>query len=155
MMRRLFLAALAVQLAAIAACQSGPAGPGRPLAVSIMTPVSAVLVSRPGVAPPVWGVATAPVTITNPGTQSVRVDTVETRAINRTRASIISTNVRPNEDVTYVDTWVPERGALTLEAGVVVIPLPPPGDELRFEVIVTFDDGRTARAEAPLVLPAA
>lgn len=144
-----------VQLAAIAACDSGPAAPGRPLTVSIATPVSAVLVTRPGVEPPVWGVASAPVTIANPGTQPAEVATVETRAFNRTRAAVISTNVRPNEDFTYADTWVPSGGSLTLEAGVVVIPLPPPGDELRFEVIVTLRDGRTVRADAPLILAAA
>ena len=155
MKRRLVLAALAVQLAAVAACESGPTAPGRPLTVSITTPVSAVLVRRPGIETPVWGAATAPVTITNPGTESLRVETVETRAFNHTRASVINTNVRPNMDFTYADRWVPARGTLTLEAGVVVIPLPPPGDDIRFEVVVTFSDGRTSRAEAPLVLPAA
>lgn len=143
------------QLVAIAACNNGPAAPGRPLTILIATPVSAVLVSRPGLDPAVWGVATAQVTIANAGAQPAEVATVEARALNRTRAAVISTNVRPNEDLTYPNTLVPSGGTLTLEAGVVVIPLPPPGDELRLEVIVTFRDGRTARADAPMALAAA
>lgn len=147
-------AAAAAQFLAAAACGGSPTASGRPPAVSMVAQVSASTVTCDTCTegPFIWAVAAAPVTITNPGSRAIALSTVETRAFNHTRASVIATNVRPNLDFTYPDTTVPAGGSLTLEAAVVYHPLPPPADDIRLVVIVTFSDGRTARAEAQLFL---
>lgn len=59
--------------------------------------------------------------------------------------------MRPNVNYSYRETRVPAGGALTLQAGLVYEPLPPPRDEVYLVVIVTFRDGTSVRAETRLV----
>lgn len=103
------------------------------------------------VGPTVWANVSAPVTITNPGAAAITVATVEARAFNQTRNSLIASNVRPNADFAYPTLDVPAGGSLTLDAGLIYHPLPPPTDDVRLAVVVTFSDGTTARADARLL----
>ena len=49
------------------------------------------------------------------------------------------------------ETHLAPGSTLTLEAGLVYFPLPPPGDDIRFVVIVTFQDGTSMRAKTRLL----
>lgn len=99
---------------------------------------------------PVTAVVQVPVTITNVGNRDLRVESVEARVVNQTRQTVIASNTRPNVDFPYPHTDVPANGSLTLEAGVVYHPLPPPRDEIRLVVLVTFHDGTSAHGQARL-----
>ena len=151
-MKRGLALVVAAQLFAVAACDS-PARPQSQPAVALAPSVTGAIVScyctTDG--PTVWATVAAPVIVTNPGTSSVRVASVEARAFNQTRKTLISSTVRPNTDFAYPEEEVPAGGSLTLEAGLVYHPLPSPQDDVRFVVVVTFRDGSTARAEARLL----
>jgi hypothetical protein len=84
-----------------------------------------------------------------PGGTLQRLETVVT---NRSRASEVARNARPNASFTFPDRTIPPRGQLTVQAGVGFAP-PPPRDEIVVGVEVTLTDGRTASASSPLVIP--
>lgn len=136
----------------LAACRSGPASPNAGLTLVLPDGVTGRIVTCTVCAtePSAWGVVEQDVTIVNQSTRDRDVATVEARAFNRTRGALISANTRPNVDYSYPDASVPAGGALTLQAGLVYQPLPPPRDDVRLIVIVTFRDGTSARAETRL-----
>ena len=136
----------------VAACGSGPAAPNAGVALVLPDGVTGRIVTCTTCTtePSAWGVVEQDVTIVNRSTRDRDVATVEARAFNSTRGALISANTRPNVNHSYPDTRVPAGGALTLQAGLVYEPLPPPGDEVHLVVIVTFRDGTSVRAETRL-----
>lgn len=104
-------------------------------------------------APTTWGTATASIVITNHSDRDRVTATVETTVVNRSRATVLGRNTRPNPDAPYPETRVPANGSLTLDAAVVYEPLPPPRDEIWFVVLVTFDNGASVRSETRLFTP--
>jgi hypothetical protein len=83
------------------------------------------------------------------------IERLETIVTNRSRASEIGRNVRPNADYTFDDSHVPAGGQVAVQAGI-VISLPPPRDEIVVTVLVRLADGREASGTTPLdVLPSA
>lgn len=145
-------AALLVPLL-VSSCDDNPNAPDVGITVVMPASVTAPIVTclECTTDPTVWAVAEANVTIINGSGRSLDVATVEARAFNRTRNTLITSNTRPNTDHTYAETFIPNNGSLTLAAGVVYFPLPPPGDDVQFAVVVTFRDGTVARGETRLI----
>lgn len=148
--RAIFGIALLTQTLVLAACGSGPAAPNAGVTLVLPDGITGRIVTCATCTDPaVWAVVEQDVSIVNRSTRDRQVATVEARAFNHTRGTLIKANTRPNVDYVYPDTWVPAGGMLTLQAGLVYHP-PPPGDEVYFIVIVTFRDGTSVRGQTPL-----
>lgn len=144
--------ALILLLLAAGSCGDPTSPSVDPVVVTIADTVTGTLVRCATCPePPVRAVAAAPVAITNGGPLERSVVTVEAIVVNRSRRTVIARNVRPNVSFVYPETRVLPGSSLTLEAAVVVEPLPPPGDDIRFIVVVTLADGISVRQEARLV----
>jgi hypothetical protein len=141
-------------LAAVAACGNAT-GPSEALAVTFAVPVAARRVACPActVEPREWAVAEFPVTIADASNRGGTVASVEARVTNRSRGIELGRGVRPNSDYAYPDTRLPAGGALVAEAGVVFFPVPPAGDDVWIDVIVTLTDGRVARHSGSVAIP--
>lgn len=137
----------------LGACGSGPASPNAGITLVLPDGVTGRIVTCTicTTEPAAWGVVEQDVTIVNRSARDRDVATVEARAFNQTRGALISANTRPNVNYSYRETRVPAGGALTLQAGLVYEPLPPPRDDVHLIVIVTFRDGTSVRAETRLV----
>jgi hypothetical protein len=147
---RATLAAVA-QTLVLAACGSGPTSPNAGITLVLPDGITGRIVTCATCTDPtVWAVVEQDVSIVNQSTRDRDVATVEARAFNHTRGTLISTNTRPNVDDSYSDTRVPAGGTLTLQAGLVYHPLPPPRDEVHLIVVVTFRDGTSVRGQTPL-----
>lgn len=148
---------LTVALPAIAtsACGDGPAAPSPALVASFATPVTGQLVSCAtcGEGPAQWIAVEFPVTIANPSDRAGMLATLEARIVNRSRAGAeLGRNLRPNAGHSYPDRHLPAGGRLTVDAGLVFFPVPPPRDHLAVEVTVTLTDGRSTRQVGALVV---
>lgn len=142
-------------LVSLGACSS-QTSPSRPaIAVSLPAAVEGRYVACATCAEPtVTVVLEFPVTVSDPNGPGGTVERLTTILMNRTRAAEVGRNVRPNADYAFPSTALPAAGQLTLQAGLVVPP-PPPRDDLAVTVQVRLTDGREASATGPLaVLPA-
>jgi hypothetical protein len=90
-----------------------------------------------------------PVVIQDVGGPGGTVQSVTTIVTNRSRDIDVGRNVRPNADVSYLDTVIPAGGSLTLAAGI-VFEVQPPRDEVRVSVVVTLSTGRRAEQSGSL-----
>jgi hypothetical protein len=139
----------------LAACACGsPTTPSSPLTLALTASVTGrIIVCTTCTMPPEqWIVAEFPVTLSDPRGPGGTLQSIETRVFNRTRGRTeLGRNARPNADYQYADLAVPAGGSLTLPAGIVFHPLPPPRDELVVEVVATLTDGRSARQEGLLL----
>lgn len=154
MTRRASLLLPALLLSAVLpGCDDNPNAPNAGITIVLPVSVTGTIVTCQTCTtePTVWAVAETNITIINGSGRMLDVDTVEARAFNQTRNTLIRANTRPNVDHPYSETFVAISGSLTLAAGVVYFPLPPPGDDVRLVVVVTFRDGTSARGEARLI----
>jgi hypothetical protein len=108
------------------------------LVVRFVDPVTARFVPATGIF-----VAEFPVTISDPAGSGGDLLFVEAVVSNRSRGGVVATNRRPSVSHPYPDTRVPQRGSLTVEAGVGFEP-PPAGDRLAITVRARLTDGREA-----------
>ncbi len=98
----------------------------------------------------VTAVAEFPVGVSDPNGPGGTLESVETIARNLTRGSDVSRNTRPNAQVSYPSTTVPRAGTLTVEAGIVMSPAPPPRDAITLTVVVRLTDGRSTTRTVPV-----
>jgi hypothetical protein len=99
-----------------------------------------------------WVSIEFPVTVADPDGAGGTVQEVRVTATNRSRGQVLAGGSRPNADFSYPDTTVPAGGRLTLMAGLVISPAPPPRDEVVVAVLVTLGDGRSALGSARLAV---
>jgi hypothetical protein len=98
----------------------------------------------------VTAVAEFAVTVSDRNGPGGTLASVETIATNTTRSSEIARNTRPNGDVGYPVTTVPKGGSLSVSAGVVMTPAPPPRDAITVTVAVRLTDGRMTMRTVPV-----
>lgn len=151
--RPLSTSILAAALLVTAGCSDAPTKPSPTVTLSFATPVVATIVACDSCAegPTIWATAEFPVTLTNPASADRTLVTLTTRVVNRTRGGEIARNVRPNETHAYPDVRIPAGGTLTLDAGIVYFPLPPPRDDVVVEVIAELQDGTTVTHSGTIV----
>ena len=133
-------------------CSSSPLSPESPT-ISLALPLEvtgAIVPCDTCESPTASAVATTEIILSNRGSSSHRVVTVDTIVVNQTRRTVLASNRRPNADVVYAESEVPPGGSLTLEAGV-VYPMPPPRDDIQFLVVVTISDGTKVQQQARLI----
>jgi hypothetical protein len=138
----------------LGACGGSPTAPASSgVTLTLPAQMTATVVTCATCTPAIWAFAETTITLTNRGDRDRRVTTVEARVLNKSRSTVLATNVRPNEDATYPDRFLPRNAALSLEAAVAYRPLPPPRDEIWFVVVVTFEDGGTLDNQSRLFTP--
>ncbi len=147
---------LACALALVgAACGDGrPAAPSTPaLALALPATVEGRAVNCPACAEPSTTVVVEfPVVLGDPSGPGGTLSRVSTRIVNRSRALDVAENVRPNAAAGLGPAALPPGGRITVEAGVVFGPPPPPRDEMAVVVSVQLSDGRHASGSAPLAV---
>jgi len=138
-----------------AACGDGnPAAPSVP-ALTLALPASVegrVVVCATCAEPQMTVVVEFPVTIGDPSGPGGTLSRLSTRIVNRSRAIDVAENVRPNGAVELSPADLRPGGEITLEAGVVFGPPPPPRDEVAVVVSVRLSDGRQVSGSAPFAV---
>ena len=130
-----------------------PSAPG--ITLRVPNPIAgryAACAACPERAPSV--VAEFTVVVGDPAGPGGTVATLEVRVFNRSRATELARNTRPNTSVGLTDAAIPAAGELRLQAGI-ALPPPPPHDEVVVTVIVTLTDGRQTSRIVPFVIEAA
>lgn len=146
--------ALAVLLTAPAGCGSGEPSPPA-LRLTLPTRAEGRLVTCATCeAPTTTVVVEFTVGVGDPDGPGGTIERLETIVTNRSRASEIGRNVRPNADYAFPDSRVPPGGQVAVQAGI-VIALPPPRDEIVVTVLARLTDGREASGTTPLAVPGA
>lgn len=146
-MRRTLVFVLAVTVSAMA-CDDGPASPDRALTLTFANAVTARLVTAGAT---VNAVGEFDVSVGDPAGPGTTVQSLETRVVSASRGVELGRSTRPNGDYAFTDASVPAGGTLTLQAGI-VIPSPPPRDELRVTVTIRTADGRLTERSARFVV---
>ena len=144
--------AVTAALASGAGCGS-PAQPTRPpITLTVPAIVTGRYVTCDTCEVGLWISLEFPVTVGDPDGSGGTVQEVRVTATNRSRGQVLGGSSRPNADFAYPDTTVPAGGTLTLMAGLVISPAPPPRDEVVVGVLVTLGDGRSALGSARLAV---
>jgi hypothetical protein len=145
--------AASAAILALVACGSSPAAPSRPgITLGMPSSVTGTYVSCADCETPLVVVAEFAVAVGDPEGPGGTVQRVEVVAVDTSRGTELARNVRPNADVPYPVTALPAGGSLTLAAGVVISPAPPPKDTVTVSVTVRLTDGRASTGSAPLVV---
>jgi len=143
----------AAAVLALVACGGSPAAPSLPgVTLGVPSTVTGRYVSCAACESPLVVVAEFPVVIGDPEGPGGTVQRVEIVAMNASRGTEIARNVRPNADVAYPVTALPGGGSLTLAAGVVITPAPPPQDAVTLSVTVRLTDGRASTGSVALAV---
>jgi hypothetical protein len=137
---------------------AGCDNPAQPTQPPIALTVPAVVTGRYVACEPcevaLWVSLEFPVTVGDPEGSGGTVQEVRVTATNRSRGQVLAGGSRPNADFSYPDTTIAAGGRLTLMAGLVISPAPPPRDEVVIGVLVTLGDGRFAVGSARLAVSA-
>lgn len=152
--RRSWRSTITVGLAIVAGCDS-PAQPTRPpIALTVPAVVTGRYLTCETCEVSLWVSLEFPVTVGDPHGSGGTVHEVRVTATNQSRGQMLGGSSRPNANYAYPNTAVPAGGTLTLMAGLVISPAPPPRDEVVVGVLVTLGDGRSAVGSAHLALSA-
>ena len=140
-------------LLALASCGGSPSAPSLPgLTLGVPATITGKYVACSTCDPPLVVSAEFPVVVGDPGGPGGTVRQVEVVAVDASRGTEVARNTRPNADFAYPVTAVPKAGSLTLAAGVVISPAPPPRDSVNVTVTVRLTDGRASTALAALAV---
>jgi hypothetical protein len=151
--RRVRTLPAAAAVLALAGCADSPARPSVPgITLGVPSTVTGKYVSCAACETPLVVVAEFSVVVGDPAGPGGTVERVEIVATDASRGAEVARNVRPNADVPYPVTALPSGGSLTLAAGVVISPAPPPKDAVTVSVTVRLTDGRASTGSAPLVV---
>jgi hypothetical protein len=136
-----------------AACGGSPARPSLPgITLSMPDSITARYVTCSGCETEVTAVAEFEITVSDPDGPGGTLQSVQTVATDTTRSAEVGRNTRPNRDVAYPETAIPKGGALTVPAGIVMNPAPPPRDAISLTVSARLSDGRTTTRTVPVVV---
>ena len=140
-------------LLALASCGGSPSKPSLPgITLGVSATITGKYVACSTCDPPLVVSTEFPVVVGDPDGPGGTVRQVEVVAVETSRGTEIARNIRPNADFVYPVTAVPKAGSLTLAAGVVISPAPPPRDSVNVTVTVRLEDGRASTASAALAV---
>jgi hypothetical protein len=142
----------AICLIALDACGGSPAQPSLPgITLSMPDSITAQYVTCGSCETEVTAVAEFEITVSDPNGPGGTLQSVQTVATDTTRSAQVARNTRPNRDVTYPATTVPRGGGLSVPAGIVMSPAPPPRDAISLTVSARLSDGRSTSRTVPVV----
>jgi hypothetical protein len=143
-------------VAMLAGCGGTPARPSLPgITLQVDDPITARSVACATCEVALVVVAEFPVTVGDPNGPGGVLARIEVVATDESRSTEVGRNVRPNADVAYPVRDVPAGATLTVPAGIVIGPAPPPRDSLSVTILARLEDGRASTRTVPLVVAAA